>query len=86
MIKGNFAETHEKIENVLTEAGPGICGLGGTLEGFDCNPYMFDYVFEKAWSYGRGLTPEKYASALAERRADGSAAAAEAWNRLARKI
>lgn len=86
MLKGNFADTHEKIENVLTEAGPGICGLGGTLEGFDCNPYMFDYVFEKAWSYGRGLTPEKYASALAERRADGSAAAAEAWNMLARKI
>ena len=58
MLKGNFADTHEKIENVLTEAGPGICGLGGTLEGFDCNPYMFDYVFEKAWSYGRGQHPE----------------------------
>lgn len=34
----------------------------------------------------QGTDSGKYASALAERRADGSAAAAEAWNMLARKI
>lgn len=86
MLKGSFSDTHAKIENVLKNGGPGICGLGGTLEGFDCNPYMFDYVFEKAWEYGKDLTPDEYAAALAERRADGGSEALQAWKILSEKI
>lgn len=86
MLKGNFKDTHDKIENILENSGQGICGLGGTLEGFDCNPYTFSYVFEKAWSYGKSLTPERYAEELASRRADGSPKAQKAWRILVNKI
>lgn len=86
MLKGDFHDTHEKIENALQNAGQGICGLGGTLEGFDCNPYLFTYVFEKAWNYGKDLTPDRYAEGLASRRADGGAQAQKAWEILVNKI
>ncbi len=49
MLAGNMKEVGERIENVFKNGGYNFSGLGATLEGFDANPFMYEYVFEKAW-------------------------------------
>lgn len=50
MINGNLRDIDEKIARVVAEGGDNLCGVGGTLEGFDCNPVMHEYVLAKAWN------------------------------------
>lgn len=45
-----FKKVRERIEGTFKEGGSNFTGLGGTLEGFDINPEMYEYFFEKAWS------------------------------------
>lgn len=52
MLAGNLKTVEERIENTFTNGGTGLTGIGSTLEGFDVNPMMYDYVFEKAWADG----------------------------------
>ena len=39
----------KKIHQVLAEGGQNVYGLGVTLEAFDVNPMMYEFVFEQAW-------------------------------------
>ena len=48
-LAGDMRDTHNKIEAALKEGGANLVGIGSTLEGFDCSPFKFEYVFEKAW-------------------------------------
>ena len=48
-LAGDMRDTHNKIEAALKEGGENLVGIGSTLEGFDCSPFKFEYVFEKAW-------------------------------------
>lgn len=50
MIAGNLEETGKRIENVFQNGGDNFWGLGCTLEGFDVNQFMYEYVLEKAWN------------------------------------
>lgn len=50
MMAGDIADVDKKISVALREAGPNLVGLGGTLEGFDVNPVMHEYVLAKAWN------------------------------------
>lgn len=45
-----FQKVCERIEGTFKDGGNNFCGLGGTLEGFDINPFMYEYFFEKAWT------------------------------------
>lgn len=53
MLAGNLQNVEDRMENALTNGGANLTGIGSTLEGFDVNPVMYDYVFEKAWSTGK---------------------------------
>ena len=40
MLAGNIDEVNKRIENTIQKGGKNFIGLGATLEGFDCNPFM----------------------------------------------
>lgn len=50
MLVGNFKETGQRIGTTMNTHNS-FDGIGSTLEGFDCNPIMYEYVFDKAWSH-----------------------------------
>lgn len=53
MLAGNLQTVEDRMENAFKNGGNNLTGIGSTLEGFDINPIMYDYVFEKAWSTGK---------------------------------
>lgn len=67
MLAGNMKEVGERIENTMKNGGSNFWGLASTLEGFDCNPHMYEYVFDKAWDFS--ISDEKWMNAWADRRA-----------------
>ena len=50
MLAGNMAETGQRIASALADGGCSISGIGSTLEAMDCNPLMYEYVLDNAWS------------------------------------
>jgi len=67
MLAGNIKDVGLKIDNAMKNGGDNFWGLGSTLEGFDCNPLMYEYIFDKAWSYK--ISNEDWMKGWAERRA-----------------
>jgi len=67
MLVGNLNEVEQRMENAFNNGGANLWGIGSTLEGFDMNPMMYDYVFEKAWSAGP-VDVNKWVDSWAERR------------------
>ncbi len=51
MMAGNINTIEERIENAL-ENNSNMWGIGSTLEAFDVNPLMYEYVFDKVWADG----------------------------------
>ena len=47
---GNFQKIKADIDNVLANGGASFSGLGATMEALDCNQWLFEYLFEKAWT------------------------------------
>ena len=82
-LAGNIKEVSDLIEGAFAEAGPSFKGLGSTLEGFDCNPFMYQFVFEKAWNIPQHADLDTYARELAHLRTgvDNESATA-AWKEL----
>ena len=82
-LAGNIKEVSDLIEGAFAEAGPSFKGLGSTLEGFDCNPFMYQFVFEKAWNIPQHTDLDTYARELAHLRTgvDNESATA-AWKEL----
>jgi alpha-N-acetylglucosaminidase len=86
-LAGNFADIAGRIEGTFAEAGPNFKGLGSTLEGFDCNPFMYQFIFEKAWDSPRHQDLAAYGDALADARVGKvSEAGREAWKILLNDI
>lgn len=84
---GNFKEVGTRIENTFVNGGDNFKGIGATLEGFDCNPYLYEYVLEKAWTTGAEKDLDSWIEALADQRAgtvDENARAA--WKILADSV
>lgn len=65
MLSGNLAEVKKRIERVYNEGGTNFWGLGSTLEGFDVNPFMYEFLFEQAWNGMQNL--DEWTDALADR-------------------
>ncbi len=87
MLAGNLDTVNVRIERAFEHGGSNFAGIGSTLEGFDCNPFMYEYVFEKAWN--NPLT--KDVSAWVERLADQRAGKVDdamraAWKLLADSV
>lgn len=66
MLTGNMSESGKRIENVFKNGGDNFFGIGSTLEGFDVNMFMYEYIFEKAWKHKK--TDSEWIDNLADRR------------------
>ncbi len=51
MMVGNLNDIDFKIKRLFAEGGDNVYGLGATLEGFDVNPLMYEFVFDQAWDH-----------------------------------
>ena len=69
MLVGDLKTIDERLENTFREGGDNFCGIGCTLEGFDCNPYIYEYVLEKAWDMPQHRELDTWREHLAIRRA-----------------
>lgn len=79
-LAGNFHDVDARIEKAIEEAG-NLAGVGSTLEGFDCNPYMYEFVLEKAWN--TGMSVDEWVKRMADRRApSGNQAVQQAWKTI----
>lgn len=86
-LAGNLEDINAKVENALGTAGSNLRGIGSTLEGFDCNPFIYQYVFEKAWDFDLHKDVDAYAFRLADRRVGAeSRGGRSAWKDLLSKI
>ena len=82
-LDGNLAEINSRLENTFENGGDNFRGIGSTLEGFDCNPFVYQYVFEKAWDNPTHKDLDKYSALLSRCRTGvDSPKAEEAWDRL----
>lgn len=68
MLAGNIEEVNKRIENTFINGGDNFDGIGSTLEGFDCNPFMYEYIFEKAWNFDLHKDVDKWSVSLADQR------------------
>ncbi len=87
MLAGNIGEINKRIENTFINGGKNFRGIGSTLEGFDCNPFMYEFVFEKAWDIATHKDINKWAEHIADEHvgfADENARTA--WKMLFNKI
>ena len=86
-LAGNIQEISGLIEGAFAEAGPSFKGLGSTLEGFDCNPFMYQFVFEKAWDFPQHQDLDTWATELAQARSGvDNPEAVAAWKELFNEI
>ena len=86
-LAGNPEEVNERIENTFVNGGDNFRGLGSTLEGFDVNPFMYRFIFEKAWDSDTHRDLAAYARSVADSRtgkADENAR--KAWDILFNEI
>lgn len=67
-LSGNLAEVNKRIENTFQNGGDNFVGIGSTLEGFDCNPFMYEFVLEKAWDIQQTKDVESWIKHLADER------------------
>ena len=69
MLAGNLDTVNARIERAFAKGGDNFVGIGSTLEGFDCNPFMYEYVFEKAWDDPLTQDVDAWVQSLADQRA-----------------
>ena len=87
MLMGNLAEVNKRMENTFLKGGKNFQGIGSTLEGFDCNPFMYEYIFEKAWDFGLHKDVHQWMDRLADQRlGQQNTREREAWSLLADSI
>lgn len=86
-LTGSFRVIDERFENSLVNGGENLCGIGCTLEAMDCNPYVFEYVLEKAWDMDIHRDVDAWIKAMSDRRTGKSDEnARQAWEHLAKTI
>lgn len=86
-LAGDVKEVNKRIENTFENGGDNFVGIGSTLEGFDCNPFMYEYIFEKAWDFPTHRDVEAWTRHIADEHighADQNAR--EAWQILLTKV
>lgn len=87
MLTGDLATINNHIENTFAKCKGNLAGIGSTLEGFDCNPYIYEYVFEKAWTFPTHRNIHAWVNALADQRVGKEdATARQAWQLLVDSI
>ena len=85
MMAGNIDTVEERIENTL-DNNKNMWGIGSTLEAFDVNPFMYEYVLEKVWKEGKTDTNKWIQNWADTRYGDQEENNRKAWKILHKKI
>lgn len=85
MLAGNIDTVDKRIENALSK-NANMWGIGSTLEAFDVNPVMYEYVFEKVWENGKTNTEQWVENWAAIRYGGEEENSGKAWKILHEKI
>lgn len=84
-LSGDFYDLSEKIERVFAQGGDNLLGLGGTPEGFGVSQFLYEYLFDRAWT--GSVSDSAWIVNLADRRFGGeSEYYRNAWKALTEKI
>jgi alpha-N-acetylglucosaminidase len=84
-MSGSLNLVNERFTNALKE-NKNLLGIGSTLEGFDVNPVMYEFVFEKAWN-PELINVENWIKDYARRRCGSEDSnVAESWKILLERI
>lgn len=87
MLTGDLETINRRMEHAMAKCKGNLAGIGATLEGFDCNPYIYEYVFEKAWNFPANRNIQEWVNALADQRTGKvDANARQAWQLLVDSI
>jgi alpha-N-acetylglucosaminidase len=87
MLAGNLADVSKRMENAFDHAGDHLSGIGSTLEGFDVNPIMYDYLFERSWTGNHTQDITQWVQQYADRRCGyADTHCRKAWEILFEKI
>lgn len=79
-LAGQLDEINSRIENTFENGGANFQGIGCTLEGLDCNPFVYEYVLEKAWDLPAHKDLKEWTRSLADQRVGkADAKGREAW-------
>ena len=82
MLAGNLSTVNDRVEQAFAKAGGNLRGVGSTLEGFDVNPLMYEFLFEKAWKTTVS-NPDTWMNNYADRRCGNvDNACRQAWKLL----
>ncbi|TKG94400.1 alpha-N-acetylglucosaminidase [Puteibacter caeruleilacunae] len=85
MLAGNLDVVNSRMDSALVDGGSNLQGIGSTLEAFDVNPIMYDFVFEKAW--GITNTTDQWVKKWADRRiGDENEDMRKAWSLLYKNV
>lgn len=67
-LVGNFHVIESRLENAIANGGANFSGIGSTLEGLDNNPYIYEYVLEKAWNIPQHSSLDEWTRCMADQR------------------
>lgn len=84
---GDLDDVNSKTFEVFSSSdAKNISGIGSTLEGFDLNPVMYNFVFERAWNSSRIDLNDWIADYAKSRVGSDDENFKHAWRLLAEKI
>ena len=78
ILDGSIRDIDRRLEASLKDCGGRLDGIGSTLEGFSTNPYVYEFVFDKAWD-GAGSVDSWIEMISRIRTGVNSPEAKEAW-------
>lgn len=85
-LAGNLKLINERFENARLNGG-NLKGIGCTLEALDCNPYLYEYVLEKAWGHELPSDLPAWSASLSDRRTSSKdSLAREGWQMIVDSI
>ena len=83
MLVGDLYALENKLKAALAESNKNLIGLGSTLEGFDCSPQTYEYLFASVW----GLSVNDFVDQWADMRyGKENKDVRQAWHLLADSV
>lgn len=83
MLVGDLYAIESKLKNALAESDKNLKGVGSTLEGFDCSPQTYEYLFASLW----GVSADDFVDQWADMRyGKRNSKARQAWHLLADSV
>ena len=83
MLVGDLYAIEKKLKSALQEADRNLVGVGSTLEGFDCSPQTYEFLFASVW----GVSADDFVDQWADMRyGKENGNVRQAWHLLADSV